>query len=970
MTDTIPGSGKSESPGDAPKEEVTGPLGDLLKCGQSPWLDFIRRSFTEGGDLRRLVEQDGLRGVTSNPAIFERAIGTGTEYDAQIAKLLEGEGLSAGELYEHLAIDDIRAACAVLRPVFERTGGVDGYVSLEVSPYLAHDAEATVAEARRLWKAVARENLMIKIPGTEEGAHAVRAAIAEGINVNVTLLFSLRAYESVLDAWLEGLEARAAKGEDVSRLASVASFFVSRIDTKIDAEIDRRAAAGDSGAEALKALRGKVAIANAKAAYQHYLRFRESPRWQALAAKGAHPQRLLWASTGTKDKAYPDVLYIDELIGPETVNTIPPATLDAFRDHGKVRLSLTEDVEGANHVLAEAARLGLDLDSVTDGLVTEGCAAFCDSFDALLGAVAEKREKVLGARVVHVSADLPEEIAADVADAVKEWSRDRRLARIWAKDASVWTGGPEADWLNWLDVVRERLWHVEELELFARDVRQRNFSDVLLLGMGGSSLGPEVIAGILGRQEGWPRLHVLDSTDPQQIRSFEKAIDPKHTLFIVASKSGGTLEPNILFAYFWDVAQRALGRAPGESFVAITDPGSHLERVAAAQGFWQVFHGDPKIGGRFSVLSNFGLVPAVAAGIDVRHFLSVAKLAVESVDASVPPAVNPAARLGLALGHAAHCFGRDKVTVVSSETLAPLGAWLEQLIAESTGKKGVGLIPIDEEEPLGVPEIYGKDRVFLQLLLGEEVSKPALKPLRAAGAPVLTVRLGAADQLGQAFFLFEFATAIAGAVLGIDPFDQPDVEFSKVETRKLTDSYTETGALPAEEPFAIDGIFSFYADASNAAAVNGPGAAGILRRHFARAGAGDYAALLAYIERDEKTRGWIQSVRLELRDALKVATAAEFGPRFLHSTGQAYKGGPNTGVFLQITARDAADLPVPGQAYSFGVVKAAQARGDFEVLCARKRRALRVHIDGDLDEGLEKLGAAIREALSTGRSGT
>ncbi|QDH17306.1 bifunctional transaldolase/phosoglucose isomerase [Swingsia samuiensis] len=930
---------------------------------QSPWLDFIQRSYTESGKLKGLVDLDDLRGVTSNPAIFEKAIGSGTDYDPQINELLAKDALPPGELYETLAITDIRAACAVMHPVFEKTKKIDGYVSLEVSPYLAFDTKGTIEEARRLWKEVDRDNLMIKIPGTKEGTVAVRDAIEDGINVNVTLLFALDAYKAVLEAYISGLEARAAKGESVADIASVASFFVSRIDGKIDAEIDRRVAAGDKDAEALKALRGKVAIANAKLAYQHYLEVTKSPRWQALAQKGAQPQRLLWASTGTKDKAYSDVLYVEELIGENTVNTIPPATFDAFRDHGKIRASLIENVDAARQVLADAKRLGLDLDGVTSTLVVEGCAAFSKSFDTLLGAVAAKREAVLGKRLLHVSADLPSELRDIVAEAEATWSTEGLVRRLWKKDASVWTNGPEAKWLGWLNIVQERLAHVDELETLARDVKARGFSDVLLLGMGGSSLGPEVLEKTFGQKAGWPKLHVLDSTDPQQVSTFEKAVDVKKTLFIVASKSGGTLEPNILFAYFWDVAKKALGKDPGDNFIAITDPNSHMQDVAKEHHFWRTFFGDPAIGGRFSVLSNFGLVPAAVSGIEVRKFLESTRLMIESCDASVPAEVNPGISLGLILGHAAKNFGRDKVTIQASEGIASFGAWLEQLVAESTGKIGRGLVPIDEEE-LGSPEVYGKDRVFVDLLLGDEKPNSRLAALRNAGSPVVTVRLTDPEQIGQAFFLFELAIAVVGSVLDIDPFDQPDVEFSKVETRKLTSAYEETGSLPKEAPFAVDGDLSFYADDKNVAALGKGDAVSILKKHFARVGAGDYVGLLAYIERDLETRRWAQDVRMKLRDALKVATAAEFGPRFLHSTGQAYKGGPNSGVFLQVTATDANDLPVPGYRFTFGVVKAAQARGDFEVLSSRERRALRVHINGSLEAGLKTLADAISKAIT------
>jgi transaldolase / glucose-6-phosphate isomerase len=944
---------------------ATNPLKALESFGQSPWLDFIQRSYTENGSLKALVDKDGLKGVTSNPAIFQKAMGQGTDYDPQYKEVLAHRIVDAGTLYETMAIDDIKAATKVLYPVYEATKGLDGYVSLEVSPYLARDTHATVEEARRLWKAVDARNLMIKIPGTDEGAPAVRTVISEGLSINVTLLFSIHAYEKVLEAYIAGLEDRHAKGLPVSGIASVASFFVSRIDGKIDKKIDDRVAAGDKDAAALKALRGKVAIANAKIAYQHWLEVTKSARWKKLADAGAQTQRLLWASTGTKDKAFSDVLYVEELIGAETVNTIPPATFDAFRDHGKVRPSLTEDVEGARHVMAEAKRLGLDLDGVTTTLVNEGVASFADAFDDLLGTVATKQNALLGDKLTHTTLDLPAELDAAVKASLDTWRKDGTVRRVWARDASVWTGKDESKWLKWLDIVEDRLADLPALEAFQAEVKQKGFTDVLLLGMGGSSLGPEVLAQTFGKHEGFPHLYVLDSTDPQQIKAFEKKIDLAKTLFIVSSKSGGTLEPNILKAYFFDAAKKVLGDKVGGHFVAVTDPGSHMEDVAKKDGFWKVFYGDKQIGGRYSVLSNFGIVPAAASGVPLKLFLESALHGARASAASVPPTLNPGVQLGTVLGVAATRFGRDKVTFVASHPIRDLGAWLEQLLAESTGKIGRGLIPIDDET-LGAPALYGKDRVFVYLRLdghpGAEEDE-AVRALIAAGEPVVTIHLHDKQQIAQEFFHWEFATAVAGSILGIDAFDQPDVEASKIETKKLTAAYNETGKLPPETPFATDGAFSFFADAKNAAALKGGSLTDILKAHFGRVKAGDYVGLLAYIQRDDAHRAWIQATRLTIRDTLKVATAAEFGPRFLHSTGQAYKGGPNSGVFLQITADDVADLPVPGEKYTFSVVKAAQARGDFDVLAERGRRALRVHIKGDLKSGLTALGQAIEAAI-------
>ena len=941
------------------------PLQILETFGQSPWLDFIQRSFVNDGSLAGLVRDDRLKGVTSNPAIFEKAMGHGSDYDEQLRQIVGENNTDVSEIYETMAIADIRAAADVLKPVWDETGGLDGYVSLEVSPYLGLRTEPSILEARRLWAAVGKPNLMVKVPGTEAGVPAIRQLIGDGININVTLLFSVDAYEKVLEAYISGLEERHRKGLDISHIASVASFFVSRIDGLIDKAIDKRVADGDPEAASLKALRGKVAIANAKVAYQHYLEVSATPRWQTLKAAGANPQRLLWASTGTKDKAYSDVLYVEELVGADTVNTMPPATMDAFRDHGVARNALVEDVDGARHVLAETERLGLDLGGVTTKLVKDGVDAFADSFDALLGAVAAKKATMAGDTVATMTMALPPALDDAVKASLEEWRKAGTVRRLWERDAAVWTGTYEAKWLRWLDIVGERIEHVDELTAFQDQVKQRGFSHVLLLGMGGSSLGPEVLAETFGQRAGYPELHVLDSTDPQQVATFEGKVDLAKTLVIVSSKSGGTLEPNILKAYFFDKMKTAVGDSAGEHFVTVTDPGSHMEEVATRDGFWRIFHGDKEIGGRYSVLSNFGLVPAAAIGLDLPEFLSNAERMAKACSAGTPPLQNPGILLGTLLGVAAR-HGRDKVTIAASPGIADLGAWLEQLLAESTGKDGHGLIPI-EGETLGAPELYGQDRVFTYLRLTDSpdaTQDAALKALAEAGHPVATIALSSKMQIAQEFFRWEFATAVAGAIIGIDAFNQPDVEASKIATRKLTDAYSRSGSLPAETPFATDGDFSFFADEKVAGGLRGGTLEAVLAAHFATAKAGDYVALLAYIERDPKTIDWIQSARLAIRDGLHVATAAEFGPRFLHSTGQAYKGGPNSGVFLQITADDRADLAVPGESYSFGVVKAAQARGDFDVLAERGRRALRVHVKGNLAAGLERLGTAIRQAAA------
>jgi transaldolase / glucose-6-phosphate isomerase len=946
------------------------PVKELENHGQAVWLDFLARGFVAKGDLTKLIDSDGVKGVTSNPSIFEKAIGSSDEYDGAIGSALKNGDRPVADLFEHLAVEDIQNAADVLRPVYDRLNGEDGFVSLEVSPYLATDTKGTIAEAERLWKNVKRRNLMVKVPATDEGLPAIEHLIGEGISINITLLFSQKVYRKVAEAYLKGLEKYLGKGGDPSHVASVASFFVSRIDTLVDKQLDEKIAKANDPTEKerLAALKGKIAIANAKMAYQDYKRLFSGARWDKLAARGAKPQRLLWASTGTKNKDYSDVLYVEELIGPNTVNTVPPATLDAFRDHGKLRDSLEDNVEDARRVLDELEKAGISLDAITAELVKDGVKLFADSADKLYGAVAYKRATVLGGGLDAQKLALGDDIEKSVEKSTEEWRASAKIRRLWRKDESVWTGDDENKWLGWLDSPAAA--DIADYEDFARRVKGQNFSDAVVLGMGGSSLGPEVLAETFAKKSGFPKLHVLDSTDPAQVRAMEASVNIAKTLFIVSSKSGGTTEPNAMKDFFFDRVSKVIGaKAAGHRFIAVTDPGSSLEKVATKQGFARIFYGDPTIGGRYSVLSPFGLVPAAAAGIDVRALITHALAMVRSCGPDVPPHENPGVQLGLAMGLAG-LEGRDKVTIFSSKKIADFGAWAEQLIAESTGKEGKGLIPIDGE-PLGDPGTYGNDRFFIDLRTeGEDdaVHDEKLAALENAGHPVVRIVMKSIDHIGQEFFRFELATAVAGAVLGINPFNQPDVESAKIKTRELTGAFEKTGALPGEQPVASSPEADLYTDQHNAADLREAGADGTLgswiKAHLSRTNSGDYVALLAYIERDKAFIDALQKMRLAVRDKRHVATCAEFGPRFLHSTGQAYKGGPDSGVFLQITADDAEDLPVPGQKASFGVIKAAQARGDFDVLTQRGRRALRVHLKGGLGPALAALDAAIAEALN------
>jgi len=956
--------------------KAANPLTQLQTFGQSIWLDYIRRDLLQGGELQRLITEDGLRGMTSNPSIFEKAIAGSTQYQDFLDSLANRTDLDAKGRYELLAIRDIQDAADLLAPVYQSTKKRDGYVSLEVSPYLALDTNSTIAEARRLWKSVARNNVMIKVPGTAEGIPAFRELIGEGINVNVTLLFAQEVYEEVAAAFIDGVEKFAASGGDVSKIASVASFFISRIDSLVDSLIgDQLKKETDPSRKAkLQGIQGKVAIANGKLTYEAYQRIFSSPRWKALAAKGAQTQRVLWASTSTKNPNYRDVLYIEELIGPDTVNTVPPATLDAFRDHGKPRPSLTENLEGARKTMADLAGVGIVMKDVTDKLTTDGVKLFADAFDALLAAVEKntKRPTMPTPQVNRQSASLPGDLDTAVKKNINNWRASGKVRRLWQGDASLWTGDDEANWLDWLGITDEQLAGAAKLNDLANEVKSAGFSDVLLLGMGGSSLCPEVLALTYPQTPGFPRLHILDSTDPAQIRSVEKKVDLAKTLFIVSSKSGSTLEPNIYKQYFFERVQQTVGNdkdKAGSHFIAITDPGSKMQQVAERDRFRHIFYGLPSIGGRYSALSNFGMVPAAAMGLDTGKFLQCTKEMVEACKPSVPVEQNPGVMLGLIIGTAAK-LGRDKITLITSPGISDLGAWLEQLIAESTGKLGKGIIPVDREA-LGAPEAYGSDRIFayLRLEAAPDTAQDAkVAALEKAGHPVVRIAVSDTYSLGQEFFRWEIATAVAGSILGINAFNQPDVEASKIVTKQLTSEYESKGSLPPEKPILEEAGFKLFTDDKNAADLSH--AAGsdhslknYLRAHLARLGAGDYFALLGYVEMNAEHESLLQNLRMTVRDHKRVATCLGFGPRFLHSTGQAYKGGPNSGVFLQITCDDAEDLPVPGQKYTFGVVKAAQARGDFQVLADRKRRALRVHLGSDVKTGLTKLAELIKQVL-------
>jgi len=921
-------------------ERKPNPIRELRQIGQSLWLDNIRRQLVTSGELARLRDE-GLTGVTSNPTIFEKAVSGSSDYDEAMVQLVRAKKKPAEMLWE-LMVEDIQAAADTFRPVYDKTKGKDGFVSIEVSPTVAHNTRSTIAWAEGLRDRCHRPNVMVKIPATREGLPAIRDQISKGHNINVTLIFSVDRYAEVVDAYLSGLETLHGKGGDLSKVASVASFFVSRLDTKVDKMLTEKISAAPDPKEklALERLYGKAAIDNSKMAYERFGELFSGSRWDKLKKAGARTQRCLWASTSTKDPRYPDTYYVEELIGPDTVDTVPPQTLAAFREHGEVRRSLDENVELARRQLRQLADAGIDLDQVTYELEVEGVDAFTKSFESLVATLAKASKDIRagkGPRQWYSLGQLQPAVDTQLA----KLQKDDAPRRLWAKDSTLWSSDVGKrqeihDRLGWLDVADKMLEKSDQLVALAKDGRA--YSDVVLLGMGGSSLCPDVLRHTFGAVKGHPKLHVLDTTDPATILSVRSKIKIQSSLFIVASKSGETTETLSHFAYFWEQT-----KGKRRQFAAITDPGSGLEKLAKEHDFRWIFTNPPDIGGRYSALSYFGLVPGALMGVNVIEMLERAIEMEHSCADSVPVEKNPGVWLGGVMGRLA-TQGRNKLTLITSPKVATFGYWVEQLIAESTGKEGKGIVPV-EGEPVGKPAVYGDDRLFVYIRMDADPPHRGVQALERAGHPVITLTMRDKLDLGGEFFRWEVAVAIAGSILGIDAFDQPNVQESKDNTKKVLAKFKQAGKLPAAE--------------SVAASKARPGVKSLL----GRAKRGAYFAIMAYTARTPASETAIATIRAAVRDKTRIATTAGYGPRFLHSTGQLHKGGPKTGLFLQIVQDDAKDVPIPGQPYSFSILKQSQSLGDLQSLTSRRLPVLRVTLGRDVATGWRALAAAVKSAV-------
>jgi transaldolase / glucose-6-phosphate isomerase len=912
-------------------------LQQLVDAGQSPWLDNIDRRSLKDGSLAKLIADGDITGITSNPTIFNNAIGGSRIYDETIQPMALANS-DPETIFFQLAVEDIRKAADLFRPVYDATNGADGYVSLEVSPKLARSTKKTIEQAKHLWQLLDRPNVMIKIPATLQGLPAITAAIAEGINVNVTLIFSPDRYVAVCEAFMRGLEKRLKAKKPIDNVASVASFFVSRIDTKVDARLKVMA---DSGDQKAKGLMGKAAISTCKHVYEIFETTFTSDRFKKLEVKGARIQRPLWASTSTKNPTYRDVIYVEELIGNNTVNTMPPATVKAFKDHGLLTTRVTNGRVESIKALADLESIGVSMDKVSAELEEEGVKSFIASYKDLLRTI-DKRSKEFRKNMGTMS--------APIAKAVADLKEQDFVTRMEAKDASLWTKDAEGQKeikirLGWLNAPEKGAAIVEEVKPILAEVKAEGMDRILLLGMGGSSLGVETLSMILGAQEAGLELKILDMTGPDQVLTLSHWASLKRTLFIVGSKSGGTSESNAFMDYFWEKAQKTLGKKAGKHFIAITDPNTSLGKVAEERGFRNILLSDPEVGGRYSALTMFGLAPATLMGHDMTRLLSSAREAAELCSSATPIERNPGVMLGVFMGEGA-LKGKDKVTLIADPELAAFGPWVEQLIAESSGKNGKGIVPVDGEPK---PGFYSTDRVFVYLRLNGKMDRLAAK-VRRAGHPLLILPWDNGYDLGGAFVQWEVATAIACALIGVNAFDQPDVQDSKIRTKQLTEAYLKDGKLKQQTPIWENADAVVYGEKFDGLKADSS-LSELVSQFLKLVKVGDYVGINAYVPRNDKTLKELTAFRSAITKKTVTATTLGYGPRFQHSTGQLHKGGANNGVFIELSAAPAGDADIPGWKMPFSVLEAAQAEGDFETLQARKRRAIHIHFKKPFGKG-------------------
>jgi transaldolase/glucose-6-phosphate isomerase len=942
---------------------------ELLKYGQSYWLDNLTREKISTGELKKRVDQQGLRGITSNPSIFNKAISTGQDYDGHIFELVK-EGKNPRQIYDALTIKDVQDACDILNPVYEQSNGTDGFVSLEVPPYLARDTEGTMKKVRRLFKVVGKQNCLIKIPGTKEGIPAIEQMLYEGININITLLFSVERYVDVAQAYISSITRRAAEGKPVDHVISVASIFISRIDVLTDQLLDQYIIPDDENENTNQRylLSGRAGIATARICYQRFKEIFSDSNWKKLEETGANIQRPLWASTSNKDPLYNDIRYVESLIGENTINTLPDETIDAFAKYGSIKKdAIEQELSKANELFGELKKMGIDISFITQQLENEGIQKFTESYNKLIVNLADKRVKMLGdaASLQYINCG---KLDPEVKSAYASMD-ERQIARLlFAQDPHLWKKDTEqiksiSKRMGWLTLPDHFTENAKAISAFVQTVKEEGYTHAVVLGMGGSSLCSEVTRQTFTTTNDYLQLLVLDNTDPVAIRHIQSNIDLEKTLFIVASKSGNTEETLSFFHYFYQQLENKKKANPGNNFVAITDHDTPLVKRAEEFKFRKVFINSPDLGGRYSVLSDFGLVPMALMGIDINAILSNAKQMQSSCD-NIPAGSNPGISLGVVLG-ICQKKGRDKVTFILSSSIKSFGYWVEQLLAESTGKEGKGLIPINGETIEG-PENYGKDRIFIHMYLTDdsnESDEKKIKILEEAGHPVVRIRLANKMALGGEYYRWEVAAAIAGVIMGINPFNQPNVEESKKNTSQLLEGWSKDGDFKIPEAILKIDTISIYSgkETEQLAADHYKSVGDMLNGFTAMAKPNDYIALLPYFMMTDNRTKILQTWRNQMRDDLKIATTLLNGPRYLHSTGQLHKGGPDNGLYIILIGNEEMDLVIPGEQFGFATLHEAQALGDFRSLDDKGRRVIRICLGKDIDAGLRKLFQTVKD---------
>lgn len=908
----------------------------LKGIGQSVWYDNIERGMLRDGEMAQMIRDGEVYGITSNPSIFEKSISNSTAYDDTLQSMAWA-GLSKEQIYLELVREDIQAAADLFLPVYEASGGIDGMVSVEINPLLAYETEKSIEDGRALWAQMNRKNVMIKVPATKEGLPVIEALISEGINVNATLIFSIPRYIEVMEAYLAGLEARVKKNLPIDQVVSVASFFVSRIDTYVDNRLHETIEGNPQAAEKASGLVGRIAVDNARLAYQEFCKFFASERFLRLKQYGAKVQRPLWASTGTKNKAYSDTLYVDELVAADSVNTIPPATLNAFLDHGSTELSIEQDLQRAADNFNTLPELGFDFLRIAQELEDDGVEKFKQAYLSLLDTIEAKRA-FFQAELSNLSEVMPAVVKA-AASAVYVGSLFDHEPTFWTKDES---GFEEIrNRLGWLSLPGQQFALIDELTAFRDQLLAEGFEHAFVLGMGGSSLAPEVMSQAIAPlcEEGL-KLQIIDTTSPDEIAMRMQDVDLKKALFIVSSKSGGTSETMSALKYFWAEVEKIAPDNIGKHFIAITDPNTSLQDLAYRKSFRKVFNARPDVGGRYSVFTHFGLVPAALMGIDLRKFLAQGDASDLQSRKNVPYPANPNLMLGLVLGEAAK-RGMEKLTFIAEGYSANLVPWLEQLIAESSGKEGKGILPVENEPELSGFS-YPADRIFIYLKTDGSKQEFA-EGLKNRGKIVLTISVPGPYALAKEFYRWEYATAIACAVLQVNAFDQPNVQLSKTIAKEVINAYQQSGKLEDGEPIWENDDIVVYGY-KNQEALKAHNIEELLLNYASDMPENGYVVLSGFIPRNEENFKYLQALRKKILDKVNKATTLGFGPRFLHSTGQLHKGGLPGGLFIHFTKDAERDFEIPGEGMSFATLQRAQALGDLQALEQKERKAIRVHI--------------------------